>query len=335
MREYNLVVSSGTFDYFHEGHKAFLRFALTLSEKVLIGITSDTFVAKNKQASHVGPFDERQRTVVAFLREAGFSDRATILPIDTVFIPKQWEQLQIEAIVATDDSVHGASLVNEDRKKRGLSTLPIKLFHLAQSEDGLPISATRIREGLIDREGKLSISPDWFSQTFALPESLRLQLKEPIGEIIWFETYDFSAISMDHVATVGDVTAKLFHDHGFFSRVSIVDFMVKREKRYSSFEELGFTGEEIVYTVVNPPGQITSDLLRTVTEVFETIHQQDLHSIIRVVGEEDLAVLPVVLAAPLGFRVFYGQPGVGTVEVIVTEEIKQHLKGILLRFQKA
>ncbi len=334
MKEYNLVVCGGTFDHFHKGHKAFLRFGFNLSENALIGITSDRFVAKHKDSSSIAPYSERQKAVTAFLQEEDFLHRAEILPIDTIFIPKQWERLLIEAIVITDDSVEGASAINEDRKKRGLATLPIELFRLTVGQDGLSISASRIREGRINREGELFVSPDWLSQTFLLPEALRSELKQPIGEIIDFAAVDFSTTPMEKAVTVGDVTAKLFHDSKLFPIVSVVDFMVKRKKIYASLSELGFDGSEKIYIVTNPPGQITGDLLQTVQEIFTTLHQENHRSVIRIEGEEDLAVLPVVLAAPLGLLVFYGQPDVGIVRVVVTEDLKQELHSLLMRFQR-
>lgn len=335
MKQYNLVVSGGTFDHFHKGHKAFLRFALSLGENVLIGITSDTFVGKNRPSSGIALYKKREQVVRSFLEKEGFLAHAKILPIDTIFIPKQWEILPIDAIVVTDDSASGAQIINTDRKKRGLSELPIKLFHLISAQDGLPISATRIRKGVINREGELFIKPDWLLQTLVLPESIRGELKQPIGEIIRFETFDFSTLPMEGVVTVGDVTAKLFHERGFFPRLSLVDFLVKREKIYTSLQELGFRGDEKEYVVLNPAGQITGKLFRTIKELFETSDTDSGRFVIRVEGEEDLAVLPVVLAVPLGFHVFYGQPGVGTVHVVVTEDLKQRLSRLLMGFLRA
>ena len=51
-------------------------------------------------------------------------------------------------------------------------------------------------------------------------------------------------------------------------------------------------------------------------------------------GEEDLAVLPVVLLAPLDSLVFYGQRNQGLVLVKVTEEKKSEFVKILARFKR-
>ena len=51
--EYKLVASGGTFDHFHKGHREFLKKQLEISERVLIGITSDKFAnSKNMTLSN-------------------------------------------------------------------------------------------------------------------------------------------------------------------------------------------------------------------------------------------------------------------------------------------
>ena len=45
--EFNLVALGGTFDIIHSGHIALLDKGFSISEKVIIGLTSDSFAAKN------------------------------------------------------------------------------------------------------------------------------------------------------------------------------------------------------------------------------------------------------------------------------------------------
>ena len=44
MMKYKLVVCGGTFDHFHRGHREFLRHILSVSSKVLIGLTTDKYL---------------------------------------------------------------------------------------------------------------------------------------------------------------------------------------------------------------------------------------------------------------------------------------------------
>jgi hypothetical protein len=56
---------------------------------------------------------------------------------------------------------------------------------------------------------------------------------------------------------------------------------------------------------------------------------------ILVEGEEDLAVLPVLLISPLGFSVFYGQPNEGLVKIQVSEENKEKAYQLVENFDKS
>jgi uncharacterized protein (UPF0218 family) len=45
--------------------------------------------------------------------------------------------------------------------------------------------------------------------------------------------------------------------------------------------------------------------------------------------------LPVLLIAPLGFNIFYGQPNEGLVRILVTEENKEKVYQLTESFDKA
>ena len=48
-KKFKTAVVGGTFDHFHKGHKSFLNYGLSVSQKLIIGITSDEYV-KNLKA---------------------------------------------------------------------------------------------------------------------------------------------------------------------------------------------------------------------------------------------------------------------------------------------
>jgi hypothetical protein len=103
--------------------------------------------------------------------------------------------------------------------------------------------------------------------------------------------------------------------------LSIVDFLVQREKVFNTLSDLGFEDGQNVVKVKNPPGSITADLLGAVREAFREGNKS--RKVILVEGEEDLAVLAVLLVSPLGYVIFYGQPNAGLVKVSITEDIKE------------
>ena len=59
----------------------------------------------------------------------------------------------------------------------------------------------------------------------------------------------------------------------------------------------------------------------------------NVKALICIDGEEDLAVLPLVMEAPLGSLVFYGQPGVGVVSIHVNKDSKKMVAEILSKFE--
>ena len=77
-------------------------------------------------------------------------------------------------------------------------------------------------------------------------------------------------------------------------------------------------------SVDNSAWIITDELIRTLCEAFAS--KKPIRIFVR--GEEDLATLPVILLAPLGAVVLYGQPDEGVVLVKVTKEKKRELRAL-------
>ncbi len=48
MSKFSLIAMGGTFDIIHHGHITLLSTAFDISEKVIIGLTSDEFVTKKR-----------------------------------------------------------------------------------------------------------------------------------------------------------------------------------------------------------------------------------------------------------------------------------------------
>jgi pantetheine-phosphate adenylyltransferase len=63
-----------------------------------------------------------------------------------------------EAIVTSEESKPNAEEINKLRTRNGLEPLKIFIVPTVKSEDGLKISSSRIRAGLIDKKGKVTIA---------------------------------------------------------------------------------------------------------------------------------------------------------------------------------
>ena len=328
--KYKLVVSGGTFDRFHKGHEAFLSHQLAVSEKVLLGITSDAFAGEKDK--EIEPFSVRRQSVERFLTSQNALSRVRIVPIEDGGIPQEFMAMLIEAIVVTEATRAGAEYVNKDRAQRQLSELAVEVTPLVNADDKKPISSTRIRAGEINREGTVYFSSEMTKSTFMLPDSLRGTFKEPFGLVIKNNEYDYALSLMERVVTVGDIATKTFVDRGLFPRIAMIDFVVERQKQYESPSDIGFPEDIHVMHAENPAGTITPSLANAVSTAFADKAAGKV--VIAVKGEEDLAVLPVLLVSPLGYEVYYGQPGEGLVKVLVTEEKKAHAHTLMKKLTR-
>lgn len=137
--------------------------------------------------------------------------------------------------------------------------------------------------------------------------------------------------SDDLLITVGDVSTKRLLRAGLKPGLVVFDLKVRRKKVYRSPEKLGIdTADYKIIKIVNEAGTVSKDLFEYFTQ--RGTHVRGLLSkryrikggkggrneridergrkkrALWIEGEEDLAVLPVILFAPLGAVVFYGQP---------------------------
>jgi len=316
-KKFQIVVCGGTFDHFHKGHKSFLKHALSISEKIIIGITSDRYIKKvkipvftkvsvDKQNSKVfEDFRTRKMAVENFLKKKK-SKHFEIIKIDNMFGTTLNQNFFADAIIVSKNTKTSAEKINEERVKKNLSQFKIVISSQILAQDAQPISSFRIRNGEIDKEGKLFVKPLWLKNTLVLPQNFRGELKKPLGILI--KKIDKKEIKdCNYLITVGDETTKIFNSLSLKPNIAVVDFKIARIKQFSNIKEIGFAGKEKIIDIKNPSGHITPELFKTIFGIFKK-KQKDDRLIIKIDGEDDLSVLPLVLAAPLGSCIFYGQP---------------------------
>ena len=149
---FNKVCIGGTFDILHKGHKVLIDKAFSITSKnglVTIGLTTDKYtVTKNKNAF---PFDIRKQKLIEYLKTRGY-ENYEIIPIDDKYGPTLSEDF--DAIVVSTETRKTAEEINRKRKQFGLKSLKIIEVPLLLAEDNLPISSTRIKNGIINENGK-------------------------------------------------------------------------------------------------------------------------------------------------------------------------------------
>ena len=155
-------------------------------------------------------------------------------------------------------------------------------------------------------------------------------MKKPLGTLYvgtgsdTIEKFVGELASPTRLISVGDVTTFHLLEAGIFPDICIVDNRTKREPvaTHMSARNMDKIYEEV--SVDNSAGIITDELIRTLCEAFAS--KKPIRIFVR--GEEDLATLPVILLAPLGAVVLYGQPDEGVVLVKVTKEKKRELRAL-------
>jgi pantetheine-phosphate adenylyltransferase len=326
MGKFNLVVCGGTFDLFHAGHKAFINDVLIKSEKIVLGITGDAYVRNFKNNLGIEDFQIRRKTVEQFLDSISAQNKVQIVEINSAYEPYLETSTDYQAIVVTEQTKQAAIEINSKRKQNGTPQLEIIVIPMKKAEDGGFISSTRIRNGEINRDGRLYLNPQWQNKNLILPKTLRSVLQKPWGEIL---NEIPENIDGSKTIVVGDATAQKFNQQKVGQFLSIVDFLIHREIKFHQLSELGFDGQN-VQKINNPHGMVTPELIQAVKGAFN----QKVKAVILIDGEDDLAVLPVLLIAPLGFSIFYGQPDEGLAEILVTEENKEKAYQLIESFDK-
>ena len=319
---YKLVVAGGTFDLLHKGHKSFLTQILAQADRLILGLTTDSYVLANK-GNNFENYETRKKNLENFL--SSFKNKVEIIPIDDIYGPLLSKKINPDAIAVTHDTSSSIEKINSKRLELELNPLKSIVALMDLAEDGVEISSSRIRNGEIDREGKLYLKTSWKGKNFNLPDSLRTELQKPFGQI----GNDIpDNLDRSRIITVGDVTTKLFNENKINQFLSIVDFKVNREKKFYSVKDLGFEAYIKIFKIISPRGIISYELIEVIRESFEN----KVRTVVLIDGEDDLAVLPCLLASPLGYSIFYGQPNKGLVWVKVTEENKEKVYRLLSQF---
>jgi len=153
-KKFEIVAVGGTFDEFHKGHRALLKKAFEVGNRVLIGLCSDHFVKKLSKPHNIVPYEKRLEELKRFLRKRGVLERAEIFPLDDPY-GVTVSRNRIDAIVVSKETEPRAHEINEKRKSKGMPPLKIAVIDMILAEDYFPISSTRIWLGEIDREGHL------------------------------------------------------------------------------------------------------------------------------------------------------------------------------------
>ena len=142
------VCLGGTFHPFHVGHEALLRRAFE-GDEVFVGVTTGELAGRAERT--IPDWKVRAEAVEAFAKAAGFQGKLMVRALTDGVGPAATEAY--DAIVVSPETVAGAARINQQRTDAGLPPLQVWDVPHVRGADRLPISATAIAAGRIDRDG--------------------------------------------------------------------------------------------------------------------------------------------------------------------------------------
>jgi pantetheine-phosphate adenylyltransferase len=147
------VCLGGTFYPLHKGHETLLRKAFQIAGpqgSVFIGVTSDSMVKKKKE---IASFERRKQSIEQFLVKENLIKQAIIQSLSDKFGPTL--NGDFDAIVVSPETQPTAEEINRQRKYLRKKPLQIIVIPFVLSQDGKPISSSRIRRKEINENGTM------------------------------------------------------------------------------------------------------------------------------------------------------------------------------------
>ena len=139
----------GTFDHLHEGHKFLLKTALSISEFVEIGLTTQKLLEKKKYYSKLEDYQTRQEKLKDFVKSFTNLERINIVEI------KNWDDMdryaqdpEYEGLVVSQETYENAVKLSETREKIGLEPLILIVIPIFKDKNNQKLSSTSIRKKL-------------------------------------------------------------------------------------------------------------------------------------------------------------------------------------------
>ncbi|WP_299264718.1 GTP-dependent dephospho-CoA kinase family protein [Halorientalis sp.] len=151
-----------------------------------------------------------------------------------------------------------------------------------------------------------------------------------MGEVYTDADALFSAAKLPVIA-VGDIVTYHLIEADHRPDVALIDGQTKRSAIEDHVQEAideGVFGREV--EVVNAAAGLSATLLSALSTAVDAA-DDGASTIIVVDGEEDLATLPAIAAAPSGASVVYGQPDEGMVLVACDDEVKARVTDLFDR----
>ena len=145
----------GTFDILHIGHLSLIEKAVSISEKVIIGLTSDSLATKHGKKLR-NNYETRLENLKKILTEKFSDSLFEIAMLDDDFGPAVIKG-EVDALVVSEETSKKGDILNAKRNDLGLPLVEIIIVPMKLASDGERISSTRIRNAEIDDSGNVIV----------------------------------------------------------------------------------------------------------------------------------------------------------------------------------
>jgi pantetheine-phosphate adenylyltransferase len=138
------ICLGGTFSPIHSGHRSLLERAFSSAEVISIGLTSDALACRSR-ARRVDPFPIRLERLMEVCEgyAAMFCNSFEVREIgDHIGFALEPD---IDSIVVSEETAHGAKTINDLRAKAGLPLLSVQVVPIVKDDRGEKISSTRLQ----------------------------------------------------------------------------------------------------------------------------------------------------------------------------------------------
>lgn len=161
---------------------------------------------------------------------------------------------------------------------------------------------------------------------FYLPKELRNELSRPYGILYLNEEKLINDLKkFNRIITVGDVVTKTLLNYNIYPNLAIIDEKTKRFEKLIKIKNLENFN---TITIYNEAGVIRFYTICKIRQVMSNLTKNS-RILIKVEGEEDLLVIPVLLYSHYKDVVLYGQPNVGIVLMESSEPYIWRVKNII------
>ncbi|XP_047030218.1 bifunctional coenzyme A synthase isoform X1 [Helicoverpa zea] len=132
IQTYENVALGGTFDRLHNGHKILLsQAALRATKLVTVGVTDVNMIQSKTLHELIQPVEVRIQEVLNFLNDINPDLEYNVFPLKDLYGPTK-DDPKYQLIVVSEETLRGATKINEKRVENGLQPMDVHVIGLAQ-----------------------------------------------------------------------------------------------------------------------------------------------------------------------------------------------------------